>query len=184
MHPPVFFSPRCDFAGGGGKRKGRSKKWREILRFPHISQCDDLRKSVERDYSSLCDKQPIGRLLFRQFCETRLDLLRCIHFLDAVEEYELSPDEKRKEMGEDIIRQFFNSESLGYMGEISQSLMTQCTENLQRSPCKDLFSSCVQRLHEYLRGAPFTNYQDSMYFDRFLQWKYLERQGSVWMSTH
>nr|XP_028564596.1 G protein-coupled receptor kinase 5-like [Podarcis muralis] len=70
--------------GGGGKRKGRSKKWREILKFPHISQCDDLRKGLERDYSSLCDKQPIGRQLFRQFCETRLELLRCIHFLDAV----------------------------------------------------------------------------------------------------
>ncbi|KAL8173882.1 UNVERIFIED_CONTAM: hypothetical protein K2H54_030820 [Gekko kuhli] len=32
--------------GGGGKRKGRSKKWRLILKFPHISQCDDLRKSL------------------------------------------------------------------------------------------------------------------------------------------
>ncbi|XP_063166935.1 G protein-coupled receptor kinase 5-like [Candoia aspera] len=163
--------------GGGGKRKGRSKKWREILRFPHISQCDELRKGLERDYSSLCDKQPIGQLLFRQFCETRLELLRCIHFLDAVAEYELSPDEKRKEMGEEVIRQFFNKESLGYMAEIGEPLLNQCIEDLQRSPCKDLFSSCVQHLHEYLGGAPFTNYQDSMYFDRFLQWKYLERQS-------
>uniref|UniRef100_A0A8C6VHD1 G protein-coupled receptor kinase n=1 Tax=Naja naja TaxID=35670 RepID=A0A8C6VHD1_NAJNA len=163
--------------GGGGKRKGRSKKWREILKFPHISQCDELRKGLERDYNSLCDKQPIGRLLFRQFCETRLELLRCIHFLDAVAEYELSPDEKRKEMGEEVIRQFFNKESLGYMAEICELFMNQCIEDLQRSPCKDLFGSCVQRLHEYLGGAPFTNYQDSMYFDRFLQWKYLERQS-------
>uniref|UniRef100_A0A670ZG35 G protein-coupled receptor kinase n=1 Tax=Pseudonaja textilis TaxID=8673 RepID=A0A670ZG35_PSETE len=163
--------------GGGGKRKGRSKKWREILKFPHISQCDELRKGLERDYNSLCDKQPIGRLLFRQFCETRLELLRCIHFLDAVAEYELSPDEKRKEMGEEVIRQFFNKESLGYMAEICELFMNQCIEDLQRSPCKDLFGSCVQRLHEYLGGAPFTNYQDSMYFDRFLQWKHLERQS-------
>ncbi|NXE76633.1 GRK5 kinase, partial [Cochlearius cochlearius] len=71
-------------AGGGGKRKGRSKKWREILRFPHISQCDELRKGLEQDYGSLCQKQPIGRLLFRQFCQTRPELLRCIRFLDAV----------------------------------------------------------------------------------------------------
>lgn len=39
---------------------------------------------AERDYGSLCQKQPIGRLLFRQFCETRPELLRCIRFLDAV----------------------------------------------------------------------------------------------------
>lgn len=38
----------------------------------------------ERDYNQLCDKQPIGRLLFRQFCDSRPDLKRCIEFLDAV----------------------------------------------------------------------------------------------------
>lgn len=38
---------------------------------------------AELDYGSLCEKQPIGRLLFRQFCETRPELLRCIRFLDA-----------------------------------------------------------------------------------------------------
>lgn len=33
-------------AGGGGKRKGKSKKWKEILKFPHISQCEDLRRTL------------------------------------------------------------------------------------------------------------------------------------------
>ncbi|NXC21543.1 GRK5 kinase, partial [Corythaeola cristata] len=32
-------------------------------------------------------------------------------------------------------------------------------------------------LHQYLSGDPFADYRDSMYFDRFLQWKYLERQS-------
>uniref|UniRef100_A0A671RQV3 G protein-coupled receptor kinase n=1 Tax=Sinocyclocheilus anshuiensis TaxID=1608454 RepID=A0A671RQV3_9TELE len=32
-------------------------------------------------------------------------------------------------------------------------------------------------LHDYLSGAPFADYQNSMYFDRFLQWKMLERQS-------
>lgn len=40
--------------------------------------------SADRDYCSLCDKQPIGRLLFRQFCETRPGLEGYIQFLDAV----------------------------------------------------------------------------------------------------
>lgn len=38
----------------------------------------------ERDYCSICEKQPIGRLLFRQFCETRPELECCIRFLDSV----------------------------------------------------------------------------------------------------
>ncbi|XP_064353734.1 G protein-coupled receptor kinase 6-like isoform X2 [Dromaius novaehollandiae] len=166
-----------DQFGGGGKRKGRSKKWREILRFPHISQCDELRRSLEEDYGSLCEKQPIGRLLFRQFCETRPELLRCIRFLDAVADYELSPDEKRKEMGEKIIRRFLSQKSPGFLPGISQSHISQCAENLRKSPCKDLFSGCLRPLREYLSRAPFAAYLGSMYFDRFLQWKYLERQS-------
>lgn len=39
---------------------------------------------ADRDYISLCEKQPIGRLLFRLYCETRPELLRCIHLLDAM----------------------------------------------------------------------------------------------------
>lgn len=39
---------------------------------------------AERDYHSLCERQPIGRLLFREFCATRPELTRCIAFLDGV----------------------------------------------------------------------------------------------------
>ena len=35
--------------GGGGKRKGKSKKWKEILKFPHISQCEDLRRTIDEE---------------------------------------------------------------------------------------------------------------------------------------
>ncbi|NWW50994.1 GRK5 kinase, partial [Pedionomus torquatus] len=156
--------------GGGGKRKGRSKKWREILRFPHISQCEELRKSLELDYGSLCQKQPIGRLLFRQFCETRPELLRCIRFLDAVADYELSPDEKRQEMGEDIIRQFLKQEVSPGGGFLYPPYPRQPEQDGLRMG----WEQGQRTLHEYLSGDPFTDYRDSMYFDRFLQWKYLE----------
>ncbi|CAL8388678.1 unnamed protein product [Arctogadus glacialis] len=32
--------------GGGGKRNGRSKKWKEMLKLPHISLCEELRRSI------------------------------------------------------------------------------------------------------------------------------------------
>lgn len=41
-------------------------------------------RSTEKDYSTLCERQPIGRLLFRHFCDTRAELKRCVRFLDAV----------------------------------------------------------------------------------------------------
>jgi len=33
-------------SGGGGKRNGRSKKWKEMLKLPHISQCEELRRII------------------------------------------------------------------------------------------------------------------------------------------
>lgn len=39
---------------------------------------------AERDYYSLCERQPIGHLLFREFCTTRPELTRCTAFLDGV----------------------------------------------------------------------------------------------------
>ncbi|XP_023694290.1 G protein-coupled receptor kinase 5-like isoform X2 [Paramormyrops kingsleyae] len=162
--------------GGGGKRKGRSKKWKEILRFPHISQSVELGGSLERDYLSLCEKQPIGRQLFRLFCETRPELMHCIQLLDAMDDYEVTADEKRRSRGESIIRRFLSAESSEFVLEVAEEHAQQCRDNLELSPCKELFSDCRRSLHEYLGGSPFKDFQESMYFDRFLQWKMLERQ--------
>lgn len=162
--------------GGGGKRKGKSKKWKEILKFPHISQCEDLRRTIDRDYCSLCDKQPIGRLLFRQFCETRPGLECYIQFLDSVAEYEVTPDEKLGEKGKEIMTKYLTPKSPVFVAQVSRDLVSQTEEKLRQRPCKELFSACAQSVHDYLRGGPFREYLDSMYFDRFLQWKWLERQ--------
>ncbi|XP_063261277.1 G protein-coupled receptor kinase 5 isoform X2 [Prinia subflava] len=162
--------------GGGGKRKGKSKKWKEILKFPHISQCEDLRRTIERDYCSICEKQPIGRLLFRQFCETQPELECCIRFLDSVAEYEIAPDEKLGEKGKEIMMKYLTPESPAYVPEVSQELIQQTEEKLENSPCKELFSPCTKSVLDHLSGEPFQEYLNSMYFDRFLQWKWLERQ--------
>ncbi|XP_006630791.1 G protein-coupled receptor kinase 5 [Lepisosteus oculatus] len=161
--------------GGGGKRKGKSKKWKEILKFPHISECEELRKSIDREYYSLCYRQPIGKLLFRQFCETRPEFQRCIKFLNSVVEYEVTPDEKLGANGKEIISTYLSPESSDYIPEISLDLINETKEKHELSPCKELFSHCVKSVQDYLSGAPFQEYQESMYFDRFLQWKWLER---------
>ncbi|NP_001087513.1 G protein-coupled receptor kinase 6 S homeolog [Xenopus laevis] len=162
--------------GGGGNRKGKSKKWRQMLQFPHISECEELRRSLDRDYHSLCDRQPIGRLLFRQFCETRPELLRCVHFLDAVVEYEVSPDEKRKECGQQLVEKYLTAMSEDYITEVPEHMVVSCTESLEINPCKELFKEPSKLVHDFLSMAPFSDYLDSFYFNRFLQWKWLERQ--------
>ncbi|MBN3298701.1 GRK6 kinase, partial [Amia calva] len=169
-------SPLVWLTGGGGNRKGKSKKWKQMLQFPHISLCEELRQTTEKDYHSLCEKQPIGRLLFRQFCDTRVELGRCVKFLDAVAEYEVTPDEKRKECGQQLIDKYLNPKSDEYVPEIPEDLVDSCAEKLEQEPCKELLKDCTKLIHDYLSVAPFADYLDSMYFNRFLQWKWLERQ--------
>ncbi|XP_063290306.1 G protein-coupled receptor kinase 5 isoform X1 [Pelobates fuscus] len=162
--------------GGGGKRKGKSKKWKEILKFPHISQCEELRRNTEKDYYNLCEKQPIGRLLFRQFCVSQPELECLIHFLDAVTEYEVTPDEKLGEKGKEILLKYLTPESPVYVSEVGLDIVHQMEEKLEISPFKDLFFHCAKSVYDFLSGDPFHSYLESMYYDRFLQWKWLERQ--------
>ncbi|KAK2087950.1 G protein-coupled receptor kinase 6 [Saguinus oedipus] len=162
--------------GGGGNLKGKSKKWQQMLQFPHISQCEELRLSLERGYHSLCERQPIGRLLFREFCATRLELSRCITFLDGVAEYELTPDEKQKACGRRLMQNFLSNMGPDLIPEVPQQLAMNCAQRLGQGPCKDLFQELTRLTHEYLSMAPFADYLDSIYFNRFLQWKRLERQ--------
>ncbi|XP_073815305.1 G protein-coupled receptor kinase 2 isoform X1 [Musca autumnalis] len=100
--------------GGSDSNKGKSKKWRKILQFPHISQCIHLKDKLDISYGYVIDQQPIGRELFRQFCESKRPLyFRYISFLDQVQNsycilpnkicrYEVEYDENRITIAHDI----------------------------------------------------------------------------------
>nr|XP_058157335.1 G protein-coupled receptor kinase 4 isoform X5 [Dasypus novemcinctus] len=148
-----------------------------MLKLPPVSQCSELRHSIEKDYNSLCEKQPIGRLLFRQFCDTKLDLKRCIDFLDAVDEYVVAADEDQRGFGLMILETFFNSRrSEADLPEIPHDVLRKCKNSLEKRPSKEIFEECSRIVHNYLSGEPFEEYQESSYFSHFLQWKWLERQ--------
>ncbi|KAG8517362.1 G protein-coupled receptor kinase 5, partial [Galemys pyrenaicus] len=66
--------------------------------------------------------------------------------------------------------------SPAFITQVGRDLVSQAEEKLLQGPCKELFAACAQSVHEYLRREPFHEYLDSMFFDRFLQWKWLERQ--------
>ncbi|XP_010640059.1 G protein-coupled receptor kinase 4 isoform X2 [Fukomys damarensis] len=163
--------------GGFGKKSGRSKKWRKMLKLPSVGQCFELRHFIERDYSSLCDKQPIGRLLFRQFCTTSPDLKRRVEFLDAVAEYEVAVDEDRRDHALSILDRFFSKENADApLPEISAAAVRECRWDLKQNSSKNVFEGCKSVVHNYLSKKPFEEYKESAYFSRFLQWKWLERQ--------
>ncbi|XP_036083324.1 G protein-coupled receptor kinase 4 isoform X10 [Rousettus aegyptiacus] len=133
--------------GGFGKKSGRSKKWREMLKLPSVNLCSELRHTIEKDYNSLCDKQPIGRLLFRQFCDTKHDLKRCIEFLDAVAEYEVAADEDRRDCGLLILDTFFSKESsVAPLPVMPPHVVIECAVRLSKDPVKEVFAGCTRDL--------------------------------------
>lgn len=94
--------------GGPDNSKGRSKKWRKLMNFPHISQCIHLKDSLPSlEYSFLVDQQPIGQKLFRQFCEAhRKEYYHYNEFLDAVELYELELEDSRVKCAQAIVKKY------------------------------------------------------------------------------
>lgn len=76
--------------GGPEGSKGRSKKWKKLLTFPHISECIHLATTLKSDnYDYIVDQQPIGQALFRQFCVvSKKPYHHYNDFLDDVESYE------------------------------------------------------------------------------------------------
>ncbi|KAF4529703.1 hypothetical protein B566_EDAN016649 [Ephemera danica] len=149
--------------GGTDSNKGKSKKWRKILQFPHISQCIDLKNKIGKynfpftlmpslyvRYSYVVDQQPIGRLLFRQFCENaKREYHKYNIFLDSV-----APEA---------------------VDVLSEEMVEKCRDRLEAGS-KELFEDCMSAVKAFLANQPFRLFEGSMYFHRYLQWKWLESQ--------
>ncbi|XP_065173620.1 G protein-coupled receptor kinase 2 [Atheta coriaria] len=163
--------------GGSDSNKGKSKKWRKILQFPHISQCIELKNTLDIRYEYVVDQQPIGKLLFKQWCESKCsEYNRCLKFLEATERYEVETGEARVELADAIKKEFMsgpNGEECLSFPELG--LQLSASDKLTNGH-KDLFAPCVQAVKACLAHEPFREFTRSMYFHRYLQWKWLEAQ--------
>lgn len=60
------------------------------------------------------------------------------------------------------------------MDILNMEVTEKCKEKLA-SADKDLFEESSKIVKEFLAGEPFSQFEESMYFHRYLQWKWLER---------
>ncbi|KAF6031897.1 GRK6 [Bugula neritina] len=150
--------------GEGGKR---SKKWRKILEFPHISVCLPLKEDLDLNYQYIVDQQPIGNRLFRQFCEATHLAQHSLAFYDRVIEFEISKEGKREEIHEDISPKY-----LDYLNLENCSTLESCRN--PPSLFTNIFEDSIRETKKYLSQEPFRQFLESMYFKRYLQWKWLE----------
>ena len=176
--------------GGPENSKGRSKKWRKLMAFPHISTCLQIQSSLPSlTYDFIVDQQPLGQKLFQQFCiKHKKEYYHYNEFIDCVESYELELEDSRVTSAQTIVRKFLTrpatsdsgvdtcedtQEAEKFIDALKDETIGAVIQNVE-SGQRDLFCTCVAEVKSYLSKAPFDEFKQSMYFFRYLQWKKLE----------
>uniref|UniRef100_F1KTH0 G protein-coupled receptor kinase n=1 Tax=Ascaris suum TaxID=6253 RepID=F1KTH0_ASCSU len=174
----------------GGQKKGKSKKWKNYLQFPHYSECLYLRSEIDVSYGYIVEKQPIGKLLFQQFCETNLQYWQACSFLLKVQEYETSDDdgESRRLLAKSIATMLSpssetpcSSQELLWCSFLPDQLISKCLSvadyaTHESEPSGDIFSETCKEVRAFLAAQPFREFIETKYFHRYLQWKWLEKR--------
>ena len=104
---------------GSEKHKRRSKKWRKLLKFPPLIECQQFAdEELLQSYDYVVSKQPIGARLFNHFCvNSSKQYHRHVDFLNDVEGYELEREENREKCAITIVQ--------NYLGKILRILIIE-----------------------------------------------------------
>ncbi|GCC36534.1 rhodopsin kinase GRK1 [Chiloscyllium punctatum] len=178
----AYISARGSFDGSANLQMTRDKKYRAKLKLPHITQSETLKEKIDLAFESICVKQPIGKKLFQQYLDSVAEYRPANELWKAIEVYDTAEDEDRLEKARNIISKFLESGAelfCTYLEEKSILRVKEDCENVR----EDLFRECKEATMKFLRDdSPFELYKESMYFMRFLQWKWLEAQpiGEDW----
>ncbi|KAI6201384.1 G protein-coupled receptor kinase 1 [Aphelenchoides besseyi] len=180
----------------GGQKKGKSKKWKTYLQFPHYLQCMYLRNECELTYSFIVERQPIGKCLFHLYCANNDQYNHCCNFLQRVEEYETSDDDgkSRRLLANSIAGLFANENATEdenqpstsqnnehWCSFLPQNIIDDCIQvandaTHDNEPSSDIFSEAYKQTRNFLSDKPFKEFLETMYFHRYLQWKWLEKR--------
>ena len=94
------------------KQKRRVKKWRKLLKFPPLIECQQFAEQDDKldAYNFVVGKQPIGARLFNQFCLGSKKKYYChTDFLRDVEAYELELEDNREKSALEIIEKYLGT---------------------------------------------------------------------------
>ncbi|XP_078415666.1 rhodopsin kinase GRK1 [Cetorhinus maximus] len=178
----AYISARGSFDGNANLQMTRDKKYRAKLKLPHITQSETLKDQIDLDFESICVKQPIGEKLFHQYLDTVAQYKPANELWKAIEDYDTAEDEDRLQKAQSVISEFLESGAEFFCSYLEEKSILRIKEDY-KNVREDLFKECKEATKKFLKdGDPFQNYKESMYFMRFLQWKWLEAQpvGEDW----
>jgi G protein-coupled receptor kinase len=111
--------------------------------------------------------------LFREFCRNlHPQFFKYLELIDDMTNFEIVANETRFELAGTIFHKYFTNSTEEY-AVLNDAMKDECRAKLEAAP-KDLFVPCLQATKDFLSNEPFRLFTNSMYFLRYLQWKWLE----------
>lgn len=161
-------------AQGGDDKE--MKKRRRSLSLPKPDQCAAVRTSIEKDFTSICERQPIGKKFFRDFLATKAEYKVAADFLDDLYDWDLAEQAAKTKARQNIMQNYCKADSKKFLSFLSEEAAEKC-KGVTEGNFEEVMKGKVQDgVREFLKGKPFTEFQTSPFFDKFLQWKEYEKQ--------
>ncbi|XP_041127794.1 rhodopsin kinase GRK1-like [Polyodon spathula] len=177
----AYICARGSFDNSSSTTPTWDKKYHAKLKLPHITQSEGMRDTIDLGFDSICTKQPIGKQLFHQYLETVPEYKPASKIWKDIEEYDKAEDKDRVQKASKIISKYMQPGARNFFSQLDEKIVSQVKEAHQTAK-DDLFMETLESTLAFLKDVPFTSFKETMYFNRFLQWKWLEAQpiGEDW----
>uniref|UniRef100_A0AAV2J7V4 G protein-coupled receptor kinase n=1 Tax=Knipowitschia caucasica TaxID=637954 RepID=A0AAV2J7V4_KNICA len=153
----------------------RDKKMRAKLKLPHIRECEHMKTQVDSTFDSMCVKQPIGKRLFQQYLDSDASHKNAGELWKDIEDYIISQEKDRQQKAQKIVNTFYESKSKSFCSFLEEKAVTRVKED-HKNVHGDLFKESQQQLLKHLEKSALAGFKNSMYFLRYVQFKWLEGQ--------
>uniref|UniRef100_A0A8C5DDY0 G protein-coupled receptor kinase n=1 Tax=Gouania willdenowi TaxID=441366 RepID=A0A8C5DDY0_GOUWI len=161
-------------AQGGDDKE--MKKRRRSLSLPKPEQCAAVRGTVQKDFTMMCEREPIGKKIFREFLANTPDFKNAADFLDDLYDWDLAEGPAKDKARKSILTKYCKADAATFLSFLTGEAADKC-KSVTDATFDEVMKSKVQvGVHDYLKGKPFTDYQASPFFDKYLQWKEYEKQ--------
>lgn len=153
----------------------RDKKMRARLKLPHIRDCQHMKTTVDTTFESMCTKQPIGKRLFQQFLQSSAAYKDAGELWKDIEDYDISQDTDRLQKARRMVNTYYETASKHFCSFLEEKAIIRVKEDLKNARA-DLFKESEQQLLQHLEKKALDEFKNSMFFLRFVQFKWLESQ--------
>lgn len=153
----------------------RDKKYRAKLNLPHIRQCEHMKSTVDSSFDSMCVRQPIGKRLFQQYLESEPAHKNAVDLWKDIEDYNIAQENDRGKKAQNMVNKYYESSTKNFCDFLVDKAVSRVKED-HKNIRGDLFKESEQQLLVHLEAKALCGFKDSMYFLRYIQFKWLESQ--------